>query len=224
MAKTAKIWDQFYKDNKYTMWYPSESIVRFLSRFVKGLPKSESPASKRGLDFGCGNGRHIVLLAKMGLKAYGTDISSASIDMARQFVDRENLTANLSTCKENCPLPYKNAYFDIALSYGVIDHMSMKEGLFAVNEMHRVLKKDGLICLTLRGTRDFEYGKGNQIEKNVFIIEGDCEGNLPQHFFSGEEIEQLLSNFKNIAIECEERAFGKNLSYIYSRWIVTARK
>mgnify|MGYP001593266799 CR=1 FL=1 len=214
--KWKKEWDRFYKDRRYVMWWPSEAVIRWTKRCCfaeKALV----------LDSGCGNGRHTLFFAKNGFTAHGVDISNKSLGMARKSLEKEGLHAYLQ--QASCTnLPYKDGLFDGLLLFGVLDHLLLNDIKKAEKETRRVLKKGGKVFFSLRSTRDSDYGKGKEIEENTFLIPGDVEKNLPQHFFSYDEIKGLFSNWTLDHIEAEERLYPEGFSYIYSRWSIEATK
>jgi SAM-dependent methyltransferase len=215
-VKWKKEWDRFYKERRYVMWWPSEAVIRWTKRFF-------SEKQVKILDSGCGNGRHLIFFAKNGFTTYGIDISNKSLGLAREFLKKEGLDAYLQ--QASCTnLPYKDEEFDGVALFGVLDHLLANDIKKAEIETGRVLKNGGKVFFSLRSTRDCDYGKGKEIEENTFLIPGDVEKNLPQHFFSYDEIKELFSGFTLDHIEAEERLYPEGFSYIYSRWMIEATK
>ncbi|MBI4777854.1 class I SAM-dependent methyltransferase [Candidatus Desantisbacteria bacterium] len=217
-----KEWDKFYDSETNIIRHPSESVVRFINSTVK----QEGKKVERILDVGCGNGRHIVYLAKEGFRVCGIDISQKSLDIAAKWLSREGLLDPTPELKQGCitAIPYMNEYFDIVICFGVLDHLFFDDIQTAIAEIDRVLKPEGIVFLSLRSTRDTDCGRGDEVEHNTFMINGNVEAGLPQHFFDAVEIKDMLVDFSLKYIECEERLYGDFLSYIYSRWVVVAEK
>jgi ubiquinone/menaquinone biosynthesis C-methylase UbiE len=161
-------------------------------------------------------------LARKGYRCFGADIAWEGLKIAREKVKSDDayfVQANVLN------LPFSSNCFDVVVSFGVLDHMLFKSAERGIEEVHRVLKASGLFYLTLRSSRDKDYGRGEELEKGTFIIPEEAEASLPQHFYTGEEIERLLnSKFKILHIEADERHIGIYLSIIYSRWIIFAQK
>lgn len=232
-----KEWDEFYVNGTDVIWHPSESVVRFVNSVIK----KERKKVGRILDIGCGNGRHIVYLVKEGFRVCGIDISQKSLDIATKWLSeatplsRKGISfpmnadfnmGNASELKKGCvtAIPYPDEYFDVVICFGVIDHLFFDDIETAIADIDRVLKPEGLVFLSMRSTRDTDCGRGNEVEHNTFIINGNVEEGLPQHFFDVVEIKDMLVDFSLKYIECEERLYGDFLSYIYSRWVVVAEK
>jgi SAM-dependent methyltransferase len=228
-----KEWDEFYANGTDIIWNPSESVVRFINSTIK----KEGKKVERIIDIGCGNGRHIIYLAKEGFYTCGIDISQKSLDIAAKglsetiALSREGISDIFSISaatelKKGCvtAIPYSDEYFDVVICFGVLDHLFFDDIETAIAEIDRVLKPEGLVFLSLRSTRDTDCGRGDEVEHNTFMINGNIEEELPQHFFDVVEIKDMLVDFSLKYIECEERLYGDFLSYIYSRWVVVAEK
>lgn len=222
-------WDKFYADGTYVMWVPGECLVQFVAKEIERKKRK----IKRILDVGCGNGRHLVYLAKKGFNVCGIDISSKSLSITQNWLKQKRLHAELKKASVT-EIPYPDKYFDVVICLGILDHILTQDVKKGIQEIERVLKPQGILFLGLRSDRDTECGKGKEIEKNTFLLPGDVEGNLPQHFFSLIEIKKLLAHFKITDLECRERLMGIDISMlspnskisskIDSRWIITAQK
>ncbi|MEW6096135.1 MAG: class I SAM-dependent methyltransferase [bacterium] len=212
-------WDKFYAEGTYLMWVPGECLVQFVAKEIERKKRKV----ERILDVGCGNGRHLVYLAKKGFNSYGIDISQKALQILQNWLNQENLQAELKKASVT-EIPYPDEYFDVVVCLGILDHILIKETKKGIQEIERVLKSKGILFLGLRSDRDTQCGKGKEIEEKTFLLPGDVEGNLPQHFFSLKEIKELLVKFEISDLECRERLMGMDLSNIDSRWIITAQK
>lgn len=117
---------------------------------------------KKMLDFGCGTGYFSVLLSKFFKEVYGVDINLQTnkigglsdremmrLDLLNRHIWREyskkyQITFNDYDGKK---LPYPNDYFDGIVSYGVIEHIA--DGLLdnIIEELFRVLRKEGILFI-----------------------------------------------------------------------------
>jgi SAM-dependent methyltransferase len=205
-----KKWNKVYSKNFGGMWYPNENVVRFTARYLKrriGIDAYEEKKKvRRVLDAGCGNGRHVVFFAELNFEIYGFDISKEAIKIGRAWLAKEGLKANLQV-SDIKKLPFKNEYFDLVISFGVLDHIPFLEAKKALQEIHRVLTPEGYLFISLRSTDSSECGRGKKVAKNNFILAEGYEKGLIQHYFDLKEIKELLKGFRVFDIELHEEKF-----------------
>ena len=102
------------------------------------------------LDAGCGGGRFVVALAKLGAKkVYGVDVSVDAVSVAHERCHERGL-ANIDIREASvCALPFADSMFDYVVSSGVIHHTPNPRRTFS--ELVRVLKPGGRIFLSVYG-------------------------------------------------------------------------
>lgn len=106
--------------------------------------------NKRILDWGCGPGRiirHLPQVIGNGCAYFGTDCNAKSIDWC---------TRNLSNIKFNnnsleAELPYPDDFFDLIYGISVFTHLSEQKHHDWYNELHRILKPNGIMLLSTQG-------------------------------------------------------------------------
>lgn len=118
--------------------------LNYLKKFVAD--------SDKVLDLGCGNGRVIELFRDKKIDYTGVDNSKKLIGIAKKRY--ENYTSgNLSrqfVVGDALNLSFKNSTFDKIYSIAVFHHIPSKEfRLEFLKEAKRVLKKDGLLVMTV---------------------------------------------------------------------------
>jgi SAM-dependent methyltransferase len=216
-------WDRVYAEQLNTMWEPNEDIVRFCSRLIRKRRTLSGYVIHRNvermLDLGCGNGRHAVFFARQGISAYGVDWSAQAIEWAREWARAENLDATFEVA-DITRLPFPDAWFDVVVSHGVLDHMMPDAAAQAAVEVKRVLKPGGLLYVDLRSSDDGEFG-GEEVAPNTFVITCGYEAGLVQHFFSAEDIQSLIEGRFRVLyrdITTEERAEPQQWKYV--RWVL----
>lgn len=104
----------------------SEMAVDFRENFLNYIRPIDEPffKGKRGLDVGCGFGRHIFHAATFGAEMVGVDISAA-IDSTRRNVAH---LPNVHLVQANLyQLPFRQGTFDFAYSIGVLHHLPEPE-------------------------------------------------------------------------------------------------
>ena len=97
---------------------------------------------KRILDFGCGIGQATRIFADAGHEVVGVDISTPAILHARENVPH----GTFETISQEGTLPFPDQNFDACYCSEVIEHLFDVAGF--LQEVHRVLKPDGILVLT----------------------------------------------------------------------------
>jgi len=183
-------WDDIFAEKGKFFIKPHPDIERLANLFKeKGV--------RRILDLGCGTGRHLLYLLKKGFEVYGLDGSPNGLDIAKNWLTEENLTSELTCQKIEEKFPYKDGFFDAIISIQVMHHNLMKDILFTINEIKRILKPDGFIFLTFALLQSFYVKKQNmkKVETRTYIPLTGPEKGLPHHFFTIAEIKRAFSAF-----------------------------
>lgn len=112
---------------------------RFLVHYVAALSGVADPIV---LDFGCGNGLLVSLLREAGAECYGADVFYGGAQFEQ--LSASGLLANgvVREIQESGRLPFDDGFFDIVISNQVFEHVDRLSQ--AVDEIHRVLKDDGI--------------------------------------------------------------------------------
>ena len=212
-----KQWDRIFKKTGKVFIKPQEDILKIAKLFKKrGI--------KRVLDLGCGSGRHLIYLAKRGFNVYGIDIAPEGIKIAKVWLKREGLRANLRVGSVYKKLPYKGNFFDAIISTQVIHHARIKNIRKAIKEIERILKPGGLIFITVRRRKFKKWPKFRIIEglsthalkvrdkiigfRTCVPIEGGEKG-LIHYLFNKSLLRKEFKNFKiyNIWVESNKRHY-----------------
>ncbi len=122
------------------------------------------------VDIGCGSGNLIVQIAEKfpNLKLGGVDISNEILELARKRADAHGLGEKIEFKLGNATkLPFPDASVDFIISTFSMHHWT--NPLDVLNEIYRVLKKDGtfLIFDFRRDARKFFYGLFTFVTKVV---------------------------------------------------------
>jgi ubiquinone/menaquinone biosynthesis C-methylase UbiE len=176
------------------------------------------------LDIGVGGGRHTHLLCDLGFQVTGTDISAEGLAQTEHLLRDSGLSAELRLA-EMTALPFPDASFHGAISYGVYLYADRAGMAQAVAELHRILQPDGMAFIMLRSNRDYRYGKGEEIEPGTFrlTIHDTNEFGLIQRFLSEVEIPALFAAFREVHFERTETT-GDDRRKCNSDWLITVRK
>ena len=190
-------WDEIFTESGRVFLNPHSDMERISELFGK-------KKIQRILDLGCGTGRHILFFAKKGFDVYGLDGSPRGIELAREWLTEEGEEAKLDCSRIEHPFPYADKFFDALISIQVIHHNFIADILKTVKEIERVLKKDGIIFITIpyqfedQPTSDEWQLK--KVESRTYIPHAGKEKGIPHHFFSLEEIEKIFNAFEFLEI------------------------
>lgn len=97
------------------------------------------------LDAACGEGYGTYLLSHKASMAIGIDIDSSTIDSAQKRYQKENIqfvTGSIGS------LPFEDHTFDIVVSFETIEHVDEKLQNAFMNEITRVLKRQGVLIMS----------------------------------------------------------------------------
>ena len=165
------------------------------------------------IELGAGLGRDSIFFAKNNIKIQALDYSSSGIEKINHKIKKDNLSNYISTklfdVREK--LPFKDSSIDACYSHMLYCMALTIADLQKLNnEIHRILKPNGLNIYTVRHTNDGDYKNGKHIGEDLYENDG-----FIVHYFSQEKVNSLLNGFKNITLEkFEEGTFPRKLFFI----------
>lgn len=162
------------------------------------------------MDLGCGTGRHSIHLAQQGFKVYATDISETGIGITKSKAKKLNLTNIEFKQHDMRDIPFDNNLLDGILCVWTTGHGTLEDSRKNANEIYRILKPNGVVVIDYVSIDDKNYGKGKEIEKDTFINNVEGEENIPHHYSTIEELNDLYSNFLKVNITPIEYYFMDN--------------
>ena len=128
-------YQELYEVEDHHWWFRSRRRV-----VASLLGNVRLPAQPRILDAGCGTGRNLVELARLG-EAEGVDASAEAVDFCR----RRGLPWVQQAALES--LPYSEGRFDLISSTDVIEHLA--DPVPALAELRRVAAPGATLLLTV---------------------------------------------------------------------------
>jgi SAM-dependent methyltransferase len=154
------------------------------------------------LDLGCGDGRHLIYLARQGYTTYGLDIAWWGLRRSQEWLVREGLHAHLA-CGDMVALPWSDESLDAVLSIQVIYHATLAAMQQALQEVHRILRRSGLLFATFLQHppvgRDMD--EHVEIEPRTYARREGFEQGILHHFCTHEELSALLHRFDLLRFE-----------------------
>ncbi len=182
-------WEALYKEKGIVQKEPSKFVKEAVEFF-------KQQNLQKILDLGCGTGRHILYLFKNGFEVYGCDASESALKIASELIPN----VEFKKC-DMTSLPYEDNYFDGVLCHFVIQHGKIKQIKKAISEIYRVLRKNGILYLSVPSTKHPEYFTGEEIEPNTKINIAAIDGSIPHHYFTKDEIKTLFTKFEIVKLE-----------------------
>lgn len=141
VAVDESFYDRDYFEGKKSGYKVAHS-ESFLGKFVQTLANVYRALwirffikPKNCLDVGCGTGRLVYLLRKLGIEAYGIDISKYALKRTRQESQPYLKLGDITK------IPFEDNTFDLVVTFDVLEHIERPKLKKAVDETIRVSQK-----------------------------------------------------------------------------------
>ena len=159
------------------------------------------------LELGCGAGRDAAFFARAGHTVCATDFSTVALAVNRR---RELSPPRLHyvALDTAAPLPFTDATFAAVYARLSLHYFGDAVTRRVFREIRRVLRPDGLLCFLCKSIDDPLYGRGRQIEADMFELDGHV-----RHFFSADYARACLDDvFQVVVIESGRETFHEGPS------------
>jgi pseudaminic acid biosynthesis-associated methylase len=114
----------------YTTWYGT-TRTKMNEAFLAGLPKDA-----RILEVGCNTGMQLANLKEMGFTSlYGVELQDYAVEKAKEYTNGINIIQGSAF-----DLPFKDRYFDLVFTSGVLIHIAPENLPKVFAEMYRCTK------------------------------------------------------------------------------------
>ena len=147
----------------------TEWMVKHISPYVE--------AGRKLLDVGCSSGKHTFRAAELGLKATGIDCSEGMLARARDLATESEMNIDLVS-GDYTKMPFEDDSFDYALFPKNIVECDYSEYQALVDELSRVLDREGLLFLTMVDWVDRIAGAGTGTSSNYNRMTGIYESTI----------------------------------------------
>lgn len=175
--------------------------VELLNTVVEAVNYFEVAKYNHVLDLGCGTGRNTIYLASRGFKVTACDISKTGIELTKKQADDLGFTDVNFGIEDMYSMTYDDNSFDAVLCIWVQGHGTKRQVQKGIDEIYRVLQKDGTVVTDFVTIEDSTYGIGEEIEQNTFVGGRPGEEEIPHYYTSKEELKIMFSRYKTINIE-----------------------
>ena len=169
------------------------------------------PSQGTLLDAGCGQGQDSRFFASKGYDVTGIDFAAEGIEKAVEKSSPE-LSGHLRFQQADLsePLPFGDGQFDVVHCHLAAHYFSNEQTKRLFKEFARVLKSGGVLTILLNSVHDSEYGNGEKIEEDYFLVDG-----IKKRFFSAESLRPFVGDFDPIILDesgetYKDRAVGNS--------------
>lgn len=218
------LWETYYERLTESYLFPNEYVVRaFLGNYPKLSMRREYKGAKV-CDVGCGDGRNITLLHKLGFDIYATEATEKICSMTRKkLLDYAGIKADIREGL-NTALPFDAAMFDYVLSWNACYYMLNEAGDIRqhVAEFARVMKPGAYLVASVPAPDCFSLAGAEELGNNLIRINNDSptwsiiNGSIYYRFSSFSEIEAVFGSHFHSFQTCNlsDDCFGLPLHYL----------
>ena len=143
--KNKKEWfKEWFNSPYYHLLYKNRNLKE-ADLFIKNLSDFlQIKQNANILDLACGNGRHSIILNRLGFKVTGVDLSNNSISIAKQH-ENKNLQFHVHDMRNKFGLETYDYIFNLFTSFGYFN--SMNENVKMLNSINKMLKPKGILII-----------------------------------------------------------------------------
>ena len=150
---------------------------------------------KRILDLGCGNGRHVLALARRGFEVVGQDAALTGLKLAQAWLSDERVAGTLVMGDMMIPLPFQSGSFDALIATQVIHHAYLEDIRRTISEVHRILKRCGIAFITVPAKPDPDEAYQEIAPSTLSPLTGS-EAGVPHLYFTLEAFRTEFGRFE----------------------------
>lgn len=175
-------WEKVYKNIKtnkiqYDLW---------LDKFEEILKQCKGTEV---IDIGCGTGNNSLYLYERGFKVLACDYSKEALKIVNNKLPYVK-TKEMDLTKD---FPFENHSIKLIIADLCLHYFSEEVTKFILNELKRVIAKDGYLIFRVNSITDFNYGAGTgiEIEKHYYDTESGYK-----RFFDEDDIKHFCVGWK----------------------------
>ena len=228
MTHQGNTWDKEYKNPLFVT--KNEGPQADTLRFLKYLKKEEKfkLEDKVILDLGCGTGRNANYLAERENKVIGIEISKTALNLAKERANDLGLNVDYRLGDIGEKYNIDDNSVDVILDVTSSNSLDEKGREIYLNEMNRVLKKDGYIFVRAL-CKDGNKNVKNLLkdspgrEYDTYVIK---EIGLTERVFSRDDFIKMYSKFFKILKLEKKTSYTTFNNRIYKRdyWLAYLQK
>lgn len=214
-------WETLYAHGTHLNRYPISQVVSFIFHHH---PRKIPRAKVQILEIGSGAGNNLWFAAREGFSVTGIDASKSATEYARKRFAEDNLTGRLDV-GDFTKLPYADSTFDLAINRAAMTQTGLTNGQKAIDELHRTLKRGGLVYSEIYSDRTSAGGRPG-LDGVTLDVEG-LFANVGQIcFYSHRQVLELFSiGWEVVTLQHIDVAIMDHRPYDHlGQWNLVARK
>ncbi len=214
--RSYKLWEQHISNSM--LLYPNEYLTRYIY------------ANKRDfnsiLDFGCGDGRHLEMIARAGIKdIIGVDYNSTAIEVAKNRCQKYSIKLYQNNQNSKLKDLIQRDNLDCVVCWGI----TLTNAYYMTSEIFKqftkILKPNGKVIANWRAQDDSLYGDGKEIAKDTFVIQRDSHKGLLYYIPNLDDIKEIYKSANLEIISIDSERFTTDNGKIINSWhIIEAKK
>ena len=174
-------WNKIYEsikesEPKYDLWLEKYENILIESRNIPII------------DLGCGFGNDTLYLRERGHEVISCDFSEKALKRLSNFIDK----LKLKCFDFKNGLPFEDNSAKIIIADLSLHYFTWEETEKILQEIGRVLMKEGFLLCRVNSTKDINHGAGQgiEIEENFYNIEGNLK-----RFFNEAQLSELFKGW-----------------------------
>jgi SAM-dependent methyltransferase len=179
----SEIWNKIYQsDSTFFGEQPSNFALLCFNHM-------KANNTTKVLELGAGHGRDTIFFASNGIEVEALDYSVAAVEILDKVAKEKRLPIKPQIFDVRSPFPFPDGNFNAVYSHMLLNmKFTLDELHFIFSEIRRVLKPKGLNFFSVRNHNDKSYGKGREIDKGIYDING-----FQIRFFTEKELQDLTT-------------------------------
>jgi SAM-dependent methyltransferase len=170
------------------------------------------PAGGKVLELGAGQGQDSRFFAQNGFSVVSTDLEDAALEKNQAKLPAE-LKSKITIQKLDLrdELPFADGTFDVVYAHLSLQYFTRDSTQRLINEILRVLKPEGILAFLVNSTSDPEYGTGEQIEPDYYVIHG-----IAKRFFSVDSTRTLTQHMNIFLLDNHGETYKDNAAGVHN--------
>jgi len=183
-------WDRIISPFSLLDKEPETEVVEYLNGKYGKL-------GNRGIDIGCGFGRHSLIAVKKGYEIVSVDFSREALLKTNSLLLLNGYYANTKLVSMD-ELLFDSESYDFNICWCVLNHGTKIIFEKAISESIRVLKKKGYSIGLIMSREDSRYGSGEFVEKDCYMFDRGLEKGICHYFPSSDKLLTMLNSLGRI--------------------------